>query len=111
MGRSQRHKARVQGVASYQGRNNRKPKITAVPTVAGTNTVGQILTGTNATYTPATGGTVTRQWTRNGVPIAGQSGATYTLVAGDSGKTIRFVNIVRNRFGTSQFVSAPRTIA
>ena len=106
-GRSQAHKLRHQGVSSA---GNRKPKQATVPTVAGTNTVGQTLTGTNGTFTPA-GATITRQWTRNGVPISGATGATYLLAAPDSGKTIRFLNIAKNRFGTTVSSSAPRTIA
>lgn len=108
MGRSQRHKAVHQGVTSA---GNKLPKQATVPTVTGTNTVGQTLTGTNGTFTPATGVTITRQWTRNGVPIAGATAATYVLQAADSGKTVRFLNIGKNRFGSRTITSAPRSIA
>lgn len=108
MARSQAHKRTHQKVTSG---GNRLPKQATLPTVAGTNTVGQTLTGTNGTFTGSGTIAITRQWTRNGIPITGANGATYVLVAGDSGKTIRFLNIAKSRFGTRTISSAPRTIA
>lgn len=108
-GRSQRHKIQNQGLNSG---GQSMPKMATLPTVSGTNTVGQTLTGTNGTFTGSGTIAITRQWTRNGAPIAGATGATYVLQAGDSGKTIRFQNIARSEYGV-QVVSdsAPRTIA
>lgn len=107
MARSQRHKFANQGVDS-SGR--RAPVNTAVPTRAGTATVGQVQTGTNGTFT---GGTIviTREWWRNGVPIPGQTAATYTTVAADQGKQLRFVNRARNQYGETVAQSTPVTIA
>lgn len=107
-GRSQRLKRDRYGKDSA-GRS--KPAMATLPTVAGTNTVGQILTGTNGTFTGSGTIAITQQWTRNGADISGATGATYTLVAGDSGKTIRFDNIARSEYGEARSSSAARSIA
>jgi hypothetical protein len=106
--RSQIHKKRTQFVTSS---GNKLPRTTAVPTVTGTNTVGQTLTGTNATFSGSGTVGVTRQWTRNGSPIPGATGATYELQEADVGKIVRFVNIGSSRFGSRRYTSLPRTIA
>jgi hypothetical protein len=108
-GRSQRHKAEVQGVTSF---GSSKPAQLTVPTVAGTNTVGQTLTGTDGTFSGSPTPTLTRHWSRDGKAIAGANAATYVLVAADSGKQIRFVNTASNAYGhQAQSSSLPRTIA
>lgn len=107
-GRSQRLKRQRYGVDSA-GRT--APAVATLPTVAGTNTVGQVLTGTNGTFTGSGTIAITRQWTRNGVDISNATGATYTLVAGDSGKTIRFDNIATSEYGSARSSSAARSIA
>ncbi|MET0931954.1 MAG: hypothetical protein ABWX74_20735 [Aeromicrobium sp.] len=56
---------------------------TAAPTVSGTGRVGSVLTATPGTWTPS-GTSVALQWLRNGSPIAGATGGTYTVVAGDA---------------------------
>lgn len=104
-GRSQSSKMERFG---YNSAGNRKPKATNLPTVAGTNTQGQVQTGTNATFTGDGTITVTRAWLRNGVPISGQTAAIYTLAAADSGKTIKFRNIAKSRFGETIVDSAGR---
>lgn len=107
-GRSQRLKRERYGRDS-SGRI--APVMATLPTVSGTNTVGQTLTGTNGTFTG--GGTIaiTRRWTRNGVDISGAIGATYVLQAADSGKTVRFDNIATSEYGTARSSSAARSIA
>jgi hypothetical protein len=110
MGRSQDHLLEYGDTASHGGR---KPRVATVPTVSGTNTVGQTLTGTNGTFEANTTATVTitRQWTRNGSPISGATAATYVLAAPDGGKTIRFTNIGTNRYGRAVSASTGRSIA
>jgi len=78
------------------------------PTIAGTPTVGQVLTGTNGGFIGSGTITVTRAWLRDGVPIDGATGATYTLVAADEGAAIRFRNIGANGFA-SDFIDSLAT--
>jgi alpha-D-ribose 1-methylphosphonate 5-triphosphate synthase subunit PhnG len=112
-GRSQRHKLDLQNVDS-SGRS--VPTTSARPTFTGTNTVGSLQTGVNATFVGTGTITVTRAWVRDNVEIAGQTGATYTLVAGDSGKAIRFRNKASNAVssnlnrGSTIVDSLPRTV-
>ena len=54
-----------------------------------TPTFGDVLTGTQGTWTPS-GVTLTNQWLDNGATIAGANGLTYTVVAGDIGQKISF---------------------
>lgn len=107
-GRSQELKQERHGTDS-SGRT--KPKMATLPTVAGTNTVGQTLTGTNGTFSGSGTIVITRQWTRNGQAISGATGATYVLAAPDSGKTIRFQNIGKSQYGEARSDSAARSIA
>ncbi len=51
---------------------------TVAPSISGTAAVGQVLTAHDGTWNPADT-TLARQWKRNGVAIAGATGATYTL--------------------------------
>ena len=62
---------------------------TVLPAVTGTAQVGQVLTTTNGTWLNSP--TLTRQWFAGGQPIAGATGTTYTVLAGDVGKTINVV--------------------
>lgn len=62
---------------------------TALPAVTGTAQAGQVLTNTTGTWLNSP--TLTRQWFAGGQPIAGATGATYTVLAADVGKTINVV--------------------
>jgi hypothetical protein len=72
------------------------PANSTPPSISGTAKVGQLLTGAQGTWTPADAA-LTNQWLRctdsassgSCSPIAGQTGATYTLVAADAGNHIR----------------------
>jgi hypothetical protein len=106
--RSQLH---MQQVVNVDASGRRRPFCTVLPTFSGTNTVGSLQTGVDGTWTGSATITITRRWSRNGVPIPGATGSTYTLVAGDSGKAIRFENIARNQYAGDQYaVSLPRTV-
>ena len=62
------------------------PVNTVRPALTGTAQVGSMLTSTTGTWTNAT--TYAREWTRDGSPIAGATGATYLLAAADVGEMI-----------------------
>jgi hypothetical protein len=66
------------------------PVNTVRPVVTGTQVVGSTLSSTTGTWTNAT--TYAREWNRNGSPIAGATGATYTLEPVDVGTLIN-VNV------------------
>lgn len=58
-----------------------------IPMISGTLQVGNTLTVTAGTWTPADI-TATYQWFRDEGPIAGATASTYTLTAADEGKTL-----------------------
>ena len=58
------------------------------PLITGDAIVGQVLTVTPGTWKPVDT-TFTYQWYRNGKKITGQTGVSYTVQAGDVGKTIK----------------------
>lgn len=62
---------------------------TTLPSVAGEHVFGESLSGNDGQWPSGT--TVTRQWTRNGTPIAGATGSGYTLGLQDLGQTVAFV--------------------
>ncbi len=66
------------------------PVNTVAPTITGTATVGQTLTGANGTWTGKETPVLTRQWRRGGVAISGATAATYLLAAPDVGAAITF---------------------
>jgi len=105
-GRSQRHLREIYGRDSLDG----APRRNTLPTVAGTATVGQTLTGTNGTFTGMGTITVTRAWLRDGTPIPGATGATYVLVSADAGKRIRFRNIATSQHGHNYADSNPTDV-
>jgi hypothetical protein len=62
------------------------PVNTVRPLVTGATVTGSNLTSTTGTWTNAT--TYAREWTRDGSPIAGATGAVYALVGADEGALI-----------------------
>jgi hypothetical protein len=76
------------------------PVNTAPPVISGTTTVGSTLSSTVGTWTyvPTS---YARQWRRGGVNIPGATGATYLLVAADSGTTVTMQLIAHNAAGAS----------
>lgn len=78
---------------------------TALPTISGRAQVGAVLTSTAGAWSPA--GTYTRQWIANGVPIAGATGASYTVKAAEVGKRIAVrVTATRTGYATKMVQSA-----
>ena len=59
----------------------------ALPVVSGTAKVGQELTGTSGSWTPAPSAT-SYQWLADGAEISGATAASYTLTAAELGKAI-----------------------
>jgi len=76
------------------------PVNTAPPVISGTASVGSTLSSTVGTWTyvPTS---YSRQWRRGAIPIAGATGATYVLVAADSGTTVTMQLIAHNAAGDS----------
>lgn len=60
------------------------PVFTSQPTITGTSQVGQVLTAVDGTASNTT--TLTRKWYMDDAEIVGETGASYTLIAGDVGK-------------------------
>lgn len=106
--RSQRHLLEIQGIDS-DGQTNPElaPKVATEPTIAGTAQEGQLLTGTDGTFTGPGVITVARQWYRDGVAIVGATAATYLLVGDDVGTEITFGNTATNVYGSVSVQSDP----
>ncbi|GAB4004158.1 hypothetical protein [Nocardioides ultimimeridianus] len=78
----------------------------AAPTISGTAIVGRTLSAVTGTWSPTP--SFTYQWLRAGVPIPGATGATYRLVAADTGKQITAqVTGTRDGYATTTLGSAP----
>ncbi|MDT0274672.1 hypothetical protein [Blastococcus goldschmidtiae] len=75
----------------------------AVPTITGTARVGSTLTADVRAWTPSA--TVSYQWKRGGVAIAGATGRTYRLVAADHQRAIT-VTVTGKR---TAYISTART--
>lgn len=80
------------------------PEFTVAPSIAGAAQVGAVLTASDGTVI---NGTATgREWLRNGVVIAGATGATYTQVEADFGTLISVRVTATGAGGTSTATSA-----
>ncbi len=77
------------------------PTNSVAPSIAGTNGLGDTLTRTAGTWTGTPTPSVTGQWRRDGVAIAGETGATYTIVQADSGAVIDYLETATNAEGTA----------
>ena len=83
------------------------PFVTAIPTLTGTFTVGQIITSTNGTWSGDATIVYTREWFANNIRIPNQTATTYTLVAGDLGKRITARVTAANGAGNASSTTAP----
>ena len=84
------------------------PVNTAAPTISGTGTIGQTLTRTGqGTWTGTPTPTLSQNWQRGGVDIAGATANTYVLQAADSGQNVRLRVTGTNTQGTSSAFSSP----
>jgi hypothetical protein len=82
------------------------PVINGLPTIAGVELVGEILTATPASVTGNPAPAITWQWERSGSPISGATNSTYLLVAADIGETITVVQTATNSEGSDTAESA-----
>jgi hypothetical protein len=88
------------------------PTIGGVPTLAGTEEVGETLTATAAAATGNPAPTTSWQWQRSAdgstgwADISGATSSTYTLVAADETNYVRVKQIETNALGTDEAVSA-----
>jgi Ca2+-binding RTX toxin-like protein len=81
-----------------------------VPTITGIATEDQILTANSIGISDADGmGTISYQWTRNGVAIAGATNPTLTLGDADAGAVIRVQAIYTDGNGTVETVTSAPT--
>jgi Tol biopolymer transport system component len=84
---------------------------TGTVTITGTVAEDQVLTASN-TLADADGlGTISYQWQRDGVDVAGASGAAYTLGAADVGHTLDVVASYTDGQGTPESVTSAATAA
>ena len=82
------------------------PANTAVPTISGTVSIGQVLTSTTGTWTGVPTPTYTYQWQRGTTNISGATSSTYTIQLGDGGYTLRCVVTATNVVGSVSANSA-----
>jgi hypothetical protein len=82
------------------------PKNTVAPKITGTPKVGKTLTCSNGTWTGSAPITYTRQWLRNGAPIAGATGSAYVAKAADKNKFLTCRVTAHNAAGTATKTSA-----
>jgi hypothetical protein len=82
------------------------PIITGVPTIAGTEQVGETLTATAAPSTGNPAPAITWQWERSGTPISGATSETYLMVEDDAGETLTVVQTATNTEGSDTAESA-----
>lgn len=85
--------------------------LTRPSVVTGTPAVGATLTAADGAATP-TDATLTRQWLRNGVPIAGATASSYRLTATDAGAKISLLaNRVRKNYAPlAETVAVPGVV-
>lgn len=81
------------------------PTFSVQPSITGTAQSGQTLTGVDGTHT---GTSVTRRWLEDAVAIAGQTGTTLVLGAGQVNKVITFEVTAINAAG-STVATSPAT--
>jgi Tol biopolymer transport system component len=78
------------------------PENVVPPELTGTGAVGATLTCDAGTWDD---GTVTQVWRRNGVPIPGATGPTYTVTAADAGSAIDCLVTAANPDGNASLVT------
>jgi hypothetical protein len=83
------------------------PYVTAIPTITGTATVGQVLTAVNGTWAGDVTITYSYQWYANNIAIAAGTSGTYTLLSAQLGKRITVRVNASNNSGTASATSAP----
>jgi hypothetical protein len=77
------------------------PTNDTAPSIAGDDSLGDTLTRTAGSWSGTPTPSVSGQWRRNGVAISGETGATYTIVAADSGADIDYLETATNAVGSA----------
>lgn len=80
------------------------PQNTVMPVVTGTAAVDAVLTASTGTWT-ATPSSYAYQWTKDGDDISGATTATYTVLAGDSGKRVACRVTATNASGDAEMTT------
>ena len=87
---------------------------TGAPTISGTAQAGETLTASTTGITDSDGltnATFTYQWLADDAAISGATGSTYTLVAADSGKTIKVQVSFTDDAGNTESLTSAATSA
>jgi lysophospholipase L1-like esterase len=78
------------------------PVNTVGPVLSGSANVGEVLSVSTGTWTSLLGtARITYQWLRNGTPIVGATGTTYSIVPSDAGATISVAVTATNLIGST----------
>jgi hypothetical protein len=99
-------------VAGAEARSTAVPANVSPPTVAGAAVVGESLTAASGSWTGTPPISFTFAWQRcdaagaNCAPIAGETGQSYSVVAGDVGSTLRVFETGTNAEGSATAQSA-----
>ena len=81
------------------------PENIVAPTTTGNDYVGQVLSGTDGTWTGTAPITYEYQWQRDGVDIPGATASTFTLTSLDADEYITCTVTATNDFGSGSSVS------
>ncbi|WP_174804350.1 phage tail tube protein [Martelella limonii] len=81
----------------------------AVPTISGTASVGEVLTATGGTWTGSGPISLAYQWYSEGVAISGETASTYTVGAGESGNDITVAVTATGNVGTEVTATSAAT--
>lgn len=96
----------LQAVFQNQRSFSSPPVNTAVPTISGTVSIGQVLTSTTGTWTGVPTPTFAYQWQRGTTNIGGATSSTYTIQLSDASYTLRCVVTATNSAGSASANSA-----
>lgn len=101
---------------TYQGRTSGviagvAPSVTTAPAIVGTPEVGAAASYTTGTYSGTTPITKAVQWLLDGAVIVGETGATYTPIEADEGKSLAIRETASNAWGSVASTSSGATIA
>lgn len=77
------------------------PTNDTAPSISGSDGLGDTLTRTAGSWSGTPTPSVSGQWRRNGVAIPSETGATYTIVAADSGADIDYIETATNAEGSA----------
>jgi hypothetical protein len=81
------------------------PVNAVAPSISGNTDLGATLTRTEGTWSGNPTPTLSGQWQRDGVAIAGETGATYVIALADNGAAITYLQTATNAVGSASQVS------